>query len=250
MARSPKSTTPAPVVTLNGLAAVQIRELLDNKQVTAKAVIAFLREKEAARGKLRAPSARLLAKLTGEKPAAKTAKAGEKPAAKPAPETKPAAPTPEPAKDVLADLLVQVRLLTERVAALEGAKAEPKPAPAKAEPAKAAKAAPAKAEPKPTPAKVAPKPEAKPAPVVEETEDEDEDGMTEAEAREEFAALKVAQLREIADFDTDGMSKAEIVEEMIAQMYDEGVIVAAVPAKAGKPDLKVVAREVAAEVEF
>jgi hypothetical protein len=226
-----KNTTP--VVALAGLTAVQIREMLDNKQVTAKVVIAFLREKEERIG-LRYPAKKLLAELTGEaKPAAK---ADEPKAAKPA-------PTPAPAKDTtLADLLVQVRLLTERVAALEGAKAAPTPAPAKAAPTPA----PAKAEPKPVvkpeTAKVAPKP----APVVEETED----GMTEAEAREEFATLKVAQLREIADFDTAGMSKAEIIDEMIAQAIEEGVLVAA-PAKAqtkGKPDLRVVARD--ASVEF
>lgn len=237
MSRSPKSTTPAPVV-LNGLAAVQIRELLDGKKVTAKAVVAFLREKEAARGKLRAPSARLLAELTGEKPAA--AKAGEKPAAKPAKAgEKPAAPTPEPAKDDLTALVAAVAQLAERIAALEGAKPAAKPVAPKPEPVKAK---PAKAEPAEKPAK------AKPEPV-------EDDAITEAEARVEFEGLKLAQLRDIADFDTDGMSKSEIIEEMIAQAIEEGVIVAAVPAKAAKagkpakPDLKVVAREVA-EVEF
>ena len=148
MSRSPKSTTPAPVV-LNGLAAVQIRELLDGKKVTAKAVVAFLTEKEQKSG-LRAPSKKLLEELTGEaKPAA--AKAGEKPVAKPAakagekPAAKPAAkageakaaPTPEPAKDDLAALVAAVAALTERVAALEAKRA---PA-AKVSPAKSRKTA-------------------------------------------------------------------------------------------------------------
>jgi len=211
-----KTTTPA----LAGLTAVQIREMLDNKQVTKTQVVAFLREKEERIG-LRYPAKKLLAEPKAAKPA----------------------PTPEPAKDVLADLLVQVRLLTERVAALEGVKAAPTPAPAKPEPKPVVTPEPAKTAPKPTPAKAAPKPEAKPAPVVEA----DEEGMTEAEAREEFATLKVAQLREIADFDCTGMSKAEIIDEMVAQAIEDGVVIAA-PAKAqSKPDLRVVARDVSVE---
>ena len=246
MSRSPKSTTtPAPVF-LAGLTAVQIREMLAQKTVTAFAVIEFLRAKEAAHG-LRYPARKLLEELTGAKPAAQkpeakpaAAKAGEKPAAKPAKAgEKPAAPTPEPAKDDLTALVAAVAQLAERIAALEGAKPAAKPVAPKPEPVKAK---PAKAEPAEKPAK------AKPEPV-------EDDAITEAEARVEFEGLKLAQLRDIADFDTDGMSKSEIIEEMIAQAIEEGVIVAAVPAKAAKagkpakPDLKVVAREVA-EVEF
>jgi len=142
-----KSTASAPVV-LTGLTAVQIRELLAQKSVTAKVVIAFLREKEAAHG-LRFPAKKLLNELTGEetpaaaKPEAKPA--AQKPEAKPAaqkPEAKPAAAKPAAAKpaaqaDDLAALVAAVAQLSERIAALEAKRA---PA-AKAAPRTAAKSA-------------------------------------------------------------------------------------------------------------
>jgi len=239
MAKSPTSVvSPSPVV-LAGLTAVEMRELIAQKAVTAKAVVAFLVAKEAAHG-LRAPAKKLLGELTGEAPVAKAAE----PVKPPAP-VKPEAVKPAKADDlaaiVAAAVAAAVAPLMARLATLEGGVVKPvakaaepvkSPAPVKPEAVKPAKAA-----------------EVKPAPVVEE----EAETMTEAAARKEFESLKLAVLRDIADFDCDGMSKAEVIDEMIAQAIDEGVVLAAEPvvkpspAKAGKPNLKVVAREVAVE---
>jgi hypothetical protein len=247
MAKSPTSVVaPSPVV-LAGLTAVQIRDLLDTKAVTAKAVVAFLVAKEAGHG-LRAPAKKLLEELTA---------APAKPeAVKPAPAkpeaVKPVVAKPEAVKPVVAkadDLAATVAAavaaavapLLARLAALEGGVVKPvakaaevKPVAKAAEPKVVAKAA--------EPKVVSKAAEVKPAPVVEE----EAETMTEAEARKEFGGLKLAVLRDIADFDCDGMSKSEVIDEMVAQAIAEGVVIAAEPvAKAGKPNLKVVAREVA-----
>jgi len=235
MAKSPTSVvSPSPVV-LAGLTAVEMRELIAQKAVTAKAVVAFLVAKEAAHG-FRAPAKKLLGELTGEAPVAKAAE----PVKPPAP-VKPEAVKPAKADDLAAIVAAAVAPLMARLATLEGGVVKPvakaaepvkSPAPVKPEAVKPAKAA-----------------EVKPAPVVEE----EAETMTEAAARKEFESLKLAVLRDIADFDCDGMSKAEVIDEMIAQAIDEGVVLAAEPvvkpspAKAGKPNLKVVAREVAVE---
>jgi hypothetical protein len=228
MSKSPKSVVaPSPVV-LAGLTAVQIRELIDTKAVTAKAVVEFLVAKEAAHG-LRAPAKKLLEELTAA-PAAKAAEPVKPPAPVKPEAVKPAAKADDLAAIVAAAVAAAVAPLMARLATLEGGAV--KPVAKAAEPKVVAKAA-----------------EVKPAPVVEE----EAETMTEAAARKEFESLKLAVLRDIADFDCDGMSKAEVINEMIAQAIDEGVVLAAEPvvkpspAKAGKPNLKIVAREVAVE---
>ena len=121
MAKSPTSVVaPSPVV-LAGLTAVQIRDLLAQKSVTAKAVVAFLVAKEAAHG-LRAPAKKLLEELTA---------APAKPeAVKPAP-VKPEAVKPVVAKaddlaaTVAAAVAAAVAPLLARLAALEGGVVKP-----------------------------------------------------------------------------------------------------------------------------
>jgi hypothetical protein len=269
MAKSTKSTTaPAPV--LAGLTAEQLNDLITQKRVTKATVIAFLTEKEAKTGRLRYPARQLLAELTGAAPAAKPVKPpapAAKPVKPPAPAAKPAAKADDLAEIIgkavasaVAGALVPFAARLDRV---EAALAAAKPAAKAAEPVKPAKAAePVKAKPA---AKAAEPVKAKPVAKVVEPVAKPvakakpaKAAMSEAEARAEFASLKLAQLRDIADFDCDGMSKAEVIDEMIAQVIEEGVVIAAVPAKPakpaaakaqgkGKPDLKVVAREVAVE---
>ena len=107
-----KSTKPvsAPAIALEGKSAKDIRALLDTKQVTAKAVVAFLQAKEAAHG-LRAPSEALLAELTGTAPAK-----ADKPAA-PAKADKPVVAPVAPALDV-ADVAKRLAALEVAVAAV------------------------------------------------------------------------------------------------------------------------------------
>jgi len=145
MSKSPKSVAaPSPVVVvLAGLTAVQIRDLLDTKGVTAKAVVEFLVAKEAAHG-LRAPAKKLLEELTAApakavKPPAPVKPEAVKPeAVKP---VKPEAVKPAKADDLAAIIAAAVTAavapLVERILALEAARA---PA-AKVAPAKAAKTA-------------------------------------------------------------------------------------------------------------
>jgi hypothetical protein len=111
-----KSTKPvsAPAITLEGKSAKDIRALLDTKQVNAKAVVAFLQAKEAAHG-LRAPSAALLAELTGTAPAK---------ADKPAAPAKADKPVVAPAFDAAA-FLARLTALEGAVAALVALKTAP-----------------------------------------------------------------------------------------------------------------------------
>ena len=258
-----KSTKSAPVLT--GLTADQLNDLVESKKVAKATVIAFLTEKQAKTG-LRYPARQLLASLTGATPVAKP----PEPVKPPAP-AKPTANVGDLAEIIgkavalaVAGALVPFAARLDRIeVALAAAKpakaAEPvKVKPAKAaEPVKPAKAAepvkvkPAKAAEPVKPAKAAEPVKVKPAKATEPVKVKpakaaEPETMSEAEAREVFEGLKIGQLRDIADFDTAGMSKSAIIDEMVTQSIAEGVVIAAEPvAKAGKPNLKVVAREVA-----
>ena len=101
----------APAIALEGKSAKELRELVATKQVTAKAVVAFLQAKEAAHG-LRAPSVALLAELTGTAPA----KADKPESSKPE-SSKPVVAPVAPALDV-ADVAKRLAALEVAVAAV------------------------------------------------------------------------------------------------------------------------------------
>ena len=237
MSKSTKS-----VVTLDGVTAAQMSEMLAQKSVTKAQVVAYLTEKEGRVG-LRFPARQLLAELTGKAPA----KADEsKPVAqKPVAKAQEVAPVKPVAKaDDLAEIIgkavagalapvlarldaVEAKLATP-VKATEPTKPEPtNPEPVKPEPVKAA---PAKG-PNPTSVPVAQKRVAK--------------LPTEEEVRAGMDDMTVAELRERAkEFGIDVPAKGgkdAVIDAIIADALASGVIVAAAPVKvAAKPNLKVV----------
>jgi len=234
MSKSTKS-----VVTLDGVTAAQMSELIASKRVTKAQVVAYLTEKEGRVG-LRFPARQLLAELTGKAPA----KADEpKPVAK-ADEPKAAPVKPVAKADDLAEIIgkavagalapVLARLDAVEAKLATPVKAEPvKVAPVKAtEPVKPepVKSAPAKG-PNPTTVPVAQKRVAK-LPTEEEVR-AGMDDMTVAELREranEFGIVVPAK-----------GGKDAVIDAIIADALASGVIVAAAPVKvAAKPNLKVV----------
>ncbi len=249
---SKPNNTPAPAtVNLAGKTATEMRELLTDKAVTAATVIAFLSAKE----KLRAPSAALLAELTGTAPA--PVKAESKPVVK--------AEAPAPALD--SGILARLAALELAVAALVEAvvKAEaPAPAPVKPVAAKPVVAA------VPTPVVFAPAPvkpvvvkaEA-PAPVKVASKRQEPPAKapvhTEAEMRSALRGCATADLRtEAVGSGIEGaasMNKGALIDALVGLVLAEQQMVASptpvTPAvdapKRGKPDLRVVKQ---AEVEF
>ena len=213
MSKSTKS--PAPATNLAGKTAEELRGFLTAKATTKAAVIAFLREREAA-GKLRAPSAKLLAELTGTAPVAAPSEA-------PAKATK---PEPTLTGELVSSLVKRIAALEAEVAAMRA-------------PAKVEVAAPAKADEPKAPAKA--------------RKAKADDRPTESDVREGLAECSLAELREQAADDVEGaakMGKKALIDAMVASAIEDGIIVAATPvavaAKPGKPDLKIVADDVSA----
>lgn len=214
----------ATVSPLAGKTAVELRALLSAKATTKKALIAFLSAKES----LRAPSAKLLAELTGAAPAAKVAKAVAP--VKPAKEV--GVPAPKAAPSMVGET---ISALLKRVSALEAALAKLAPvvvvapvvAPVAAKPAKAAKA----------------------VALAELLADEGEDDtVTEADLRTQLAEQTLTELRaQAVTLEIPGaakMGKKALIEALVEDYVLAGVVLAAEPVVAAKAARKVAADEV------
>lgn len=212
MGKTNTNTASVPAFEMKGKTANELKAALDGGVVTKAAVVAFLKEREAATG-LRAPSKKLLADLTDSKPAATPTPATTKAKA----ETPKAEPKAE--VKVVTTATPDVSGILARLAALEAEVASLKAALAADEDEDDA--------------------DMDDEDETDADEDEDEDGepMTVEEARDAMNDMALGALRDAcrrAGFEPPKGGKAALVDALVAHGIETGMVAAPVEVKAVK----------------
>ena len=204
MGKTNTNTASVPAFEMKGKTATELKAAMDSGVVTKAAVVAFLKEREAATG-LRAPSKKLLADLTDSKPAATPTPATTKAKAEtPKAETPKAKPEATPTPD-LTGILARLAALEAEVATLKAALA-------------------------------ASDEDEDDADMDDEDEtdaDEDEEPMTVEEARDAMNDMALGALRDAcrrAGFEPPKGGKAALVEALVQHGIESGMVAAPVAA--------------------